>query len=966
MGLSIGVHLLNLLTIPAIALIYYFKKFEPTFKGSIIAFMIGFAALIFVQYGIIPQSVAIASKFEWAFVNWFGLPFHSGVFFFIVLTFGLLIYGMKKFKEKNQPVLYKSFFAVMVILFGYSSFAMIIIRSQANTPMDENNPENIFSLLPYLNREQYGDRPLLYGKTFNAQRKANEDWKDGSPVIYADEAKGEYYIADDRKNSVPTYFDEFNVLFPRMYSDGQGHAAQYKKWSNFEGREIKYKTPDGKTQTAKIPTFGENIQFFVQYQINFMYWRYFMWNFSGRQNDIQGHGNPLNGNWISGIDMIDNELIGNQDKLPESMKSNEGRNAFFMLPFILGIIGMVFHFNANKNDFVVSTVLFLLTGLAIILYLNQYPLQPRERDYAYAGSFYAFSIFIGLGVQGLYYAMKNKIFSWDLIGKTAGGAVAIGVVLYALESMNETPHGFSYSMIYIGLVMGGLLAISRLIGAGISNNAVKAVLAGALTCYVPYVMANDGWDDHNRANRYTSRDFAKNYLETCDKNGIIFTNGDNDTFPLWYLQEVEEFRTDVRVVNLSLLNTDWYIDQMKRKAYDSDPVPFSLTEPQYRQGGSRDVVLFFDQAKGKPQELKPIFDRFIGDDKFQYPVNKEKDQYINYFPNYNFKITVDSAAVVNNGIVAPEDAHLMERQMVWGYQKPKSGYPLQMYKNKLMMLDLLAHADWKRPVYIAITVGGDNHINLENYFQLDGLAYKIVPIKNEQSEYNPGIGRINTDILYDRFMNKFVYGNVEKEGVYLDENNRRMCMNYRSNFSRLSLALINDNKLDSAKQVLDRCVELFPNSKIPYDYFSVQIAQLYNEVGEKDKALEMAEIMKNQSIANLDYYFSLQPYFMKDGEVMNEIDKEMRYVFMQIAQLYMQLGEMDMAKEMNKLLSSYYKKREALDKFAGGKMSEQSFLNLIESENTQNEIILDDSSEFDLNDGDEFIIEDDTSQSDND
>jgi tetratricopeptide (TPR) repeat protein len=936
MGLSIGVHLLNLLAIPAIALVYYFKKYEPTLKGGIIAFIIGFATLIFIQYGIIQKTILIASKFEWVTVNGLGLPKHSGVILFVLLLLAAGIFGMKKAVKSNNPALYKSLVALMVIIFGYSSFAMIVIRSSANTPMDENNPEDVFSLLPYLNREQYGDRPLLFGHTFQAPTADKSQWSDGNPTIYWDDAKSEYYVADIKKKDVPAYQKEYNMLFPRMYSRQAHHKAEYERWSNFEGKQFEYTDARGQKQIGTKPTFMENMSFFFNYQIRFMYWRYFMWNFSGRQNDIQGHGEIVNGNWISGVEFIDQEMVGGSKNLPDEVAENPGRNSFYMLPFILGLIGLFMQLKFSQKDFIVTMVLFLLTGFAIIVFLNQTPMQPRERDYAYAASFYAFAIWIGLGVIGLYNAMtrRDDLKSEDIV-KVGGSFIVLGVIAFALEFINTNTHEFSYSLIYIGAIGTGITLLAKVLGGVMKSEKTQAFIAFMLTIIIPLNMAAEGWDDHDRSNRYSARDFAINYLESCAPNAIVFTNGDNDTFPLWYVQEVENFRTDVRVVNLSLLNTDWYITQMKRKAYDSEAVPFSLNEPQYRQGGSRDVVFmgpnpeYFRGARSTKEflELKNVM-KFIGNDNRTLDLGGG-DKY-NYSPSKNLKMTItdqDIQKLISSGAITPEDTPKVVKEMKWTIKET------QLYKNKLMILDLLATNNWERPVYFAITVGGSHYINLEPYFQLEGLANRILPIKNEDS--GRGIpGKINTDIMYNNFMNKFKWGNLAAEGVYLNQDNRRMCVNFRSNFSSLVDALINEGKTEEAILALDKCLEVIPDSKLPYDYFNAQMASSYAQLGEIEKAQAIVKIMKHDGIQKLDYYFTLNSNLLS-SEILELINRELRMNLVAVSYVYRACSDQEKMTEMDALFNKYGQMMQYLTKFLQNELDGEAYEELIqESLNT--------------------------------
>jgi len=518
MGLSIGVHLLNLLAIPALVFIYYYRKYPVTRNGIIMSLLVSLLILGIVMYGIIPGVITVATWFELMFVNGMGLPFNTGVIIYSLLLIGGVIYGLHYTVQKRMVLWNTVLLGFIVIVIGYSSFAMIVIRSSANPPMDQNSPDNVFALLGYLNREQYGDRPLVYGHYYNTPL---DKYVDDKP--YYIQQKGKYVIADMRQK--PTFDSNLSTVFPRMYSREPDHIEAYKQWANIKGRSVQSTNEEGEPATIQIPTFGENLKFFFRYQVNFMYWRYFMWNFAGRQSDIQSHGEISNGNWISGISFLDSYRLGDQSTLPAQFKDNKGRNKYYLLPLILGIIGILFMYNhsieGRKNLWVVF-LLFFMTGLAIVIYLNQSPFQPRERDYAYAGSFYAFTIWIGIGVIGVYELMKKYL------PDTASAGIAGGLTLLL----------------------------------------------------VPMIMAAENWDDHDRSGRYTCRDFGANYLKTCKPNSIIFTNGDNDTFPLWYNQEVEGVRTDVRVCNLSYFQTDWYIDQMKSKAYSSDPLPIPFTHDQ--------------------------------------------------------------------------------------------------------------------------------------------------------------------------------------------------------------------------------------------------------------------------------------------------------------------------------------------------------------------------------------------------
>lgn len=839
-GLSIGVHLLNLLAIPAITYVIYFKKYKPSVKGFVLATGIGLLMLVLVMYVIIPQVVALFAKTELLFVNSIGLPFNFGTIFLGLLIIALLttgiFYTIKQapgiktyiiilsvifailvfaasssftsflgrfvvlgggalffYKVRNnKPLINAIVLSLTFLLIGYSTFFILVIRSNAKTPLNENAPKNAIALLSYLNREQYGDWPLFYGQYYNAQLDSKEPYTDGNPVYSRVDGKDKYIITDDKKSSEPNYDEKFCTIFPRMWKTEK--ETEYISWANVKGKSVSYTNAYGETESVKVPTFGENAYFFMKYQVGYMYWRYFMWNFAGRQNDVQGSGDALDGNWISGINSIDKSRIGPVDLLPDNLKS-KGNARLYFLPFILGLIGLIFLFTKNYKDGIVVLVFFLMTGLAIVIYLNQGPSEPRERDYAYAGSFYAFAIFIGIGVIALYdtitrYLKPSKIIAW-----------AVTVLCFFA---------------------------------------------------VPYVMAKAEWKFHDRSDRYTCLDFASNYLNTCAPNAILFTNGDNDTFPLWYVQEVEGIRTDVRVVNLSLLNTDWYIDQITRKAYDSDPAPISMTWDQYKQG-TRDVVYFVKDSTlcdpSKYYELSDLLDVVFSDD----PSTKKAlrtGKSIAYFPTNKFSLTIDKDAVIKSGTVPKELADSITDVMQW----EMSGYGIQ--KNHLAVLDIIAHNNWKRPIYFSITTGDDSYLNLENYFQLEGLAYRLVPLKQKASDGQTGT--INTTAMYDHVMNLFKWGNMADSTVYLDETNLRMTMNFRNNFSRLAEALIKEGKKDSAIKVLDKCLEVMPETSVPFNYFVLPVAEAYYKAGASEKANKIIIRLTELFAQDLEYYFAFK------------------------------------------------------------------------------------------------------------
>jgi hypothetical protein len=826
MGLSIGVHLLNLLAIPAIVMVYYFKKVEINRNNTIKALAISAVILLGVLYGIIPGVITVASWFELMFVNGFGLPFNTGVFFYMALLIALLVVGILWTHKKRYAIANTIILGVTVILIGYSSFAMIVIRSHANPPMDQNSPEDVFSLMSYLNREQYGDRPLFSGQYYSSpldrqeMQKREEAGKKGKPIRIKKD--GEYKTVEHKQEYI---FDgRTTTIFPRMYSREQRHIDQYKQWTNLKGKKVRVEDPySGKPTNVTIPTFGENLKFFWNYQVVYMYWRYFMWNFSGRQNDIQGHGEIQKGNWISGIPVIDNYFYGDQSLLPDNLKNNKANNKYYMLPLLLGLVGMFYQYNTNRKDketgktdnagkqgFWIVMLLFFLTGLAIVLYLNQTPLQPRERDYAYAGSFYAFSIWIGLGVLALVEGLRKAL-----------------------------------------------------------PGSASAILATVLALFlVPGIMAHENWDDHDRSERYVARDLAHNYLNTCEKDAIIFTNGDNDTFPLWYAQEVEGVRPDVRVCNLSYLQTDWYIDQMKRKAYDSDPMPFSLNHDQYVTG-SRDVVYLIDRIKGRVDLKEAI--KFVASDD---PRTKQLSEYpgrIEHLPSKQFSVEADSLKVLQKGMVSESAAHLIVPEVKIDLNKE------MILKNELMILDLISNNNWERPIYFAVTVGTENYVNLQDYFQLEGFAYQVVPIKTAPGDVE--YGRVDSEKMYNNVMNKFKWGGYNNPNVYLDENHLRMATNIRNNLTRLASTLLDEQKKDKAVEVLDKAMTELPPEQVPHNHFSIFMAEAYYKAGEMEKGDAILNDITQQLEQELAFFTSLKGRNRDRGA--NELNRVMA-IYMQL------------------------------------------------------------------------------------
>lgn len=841
-GLSIGVHLLNLLIIPAIGFIIYFKKYDFTWKGFFIAGISSVMLLAFVQNLIIPKLVKFINDYEVFFTNKLGLGFSVGtVLFFLLLAVSLttlIIYTVNK-KEKYYKIGYYSAFilsafAVIVapsgkgmflrlvtlggilyaihyyknktitlnavflsfatLLIGYSSFFVLVIRSQANPPMDENDPENAPNMLSYLLREQYGDWPLLYGQYYNAPTRPRSEFGNGDPIYAKDKINKNYKIVDSRKNSIVKYEKEFCTIFPRMYSSQAHHVSGYKYWGNVaENRRTKLvESRSGETESVDLPTMGANMRYFFRYQVNYMYLRYFYWNFVGRQNDVQGStGNNMDGNWVSGIKPLDDFKLGTDtsQKIYRD-KNNFANNHFYALPLILGLLGMFFHFKLNKPDAWVVLCFFLLTGLAIVIYLNQSPYQPRERDYAYTGSFYAFAIWIGFGVLYLY----------DLLSKKAATmGVAIG--------------------------------------------------STALSMIVPAIMAKEGWDDHDRSLRTLSRDVAINYLQSCAPNAILFTNGDNDTFPLWYAQEVEGIRTDVRVVNLSLLQTDWYIRQMRRAAYESKPVPFTI--PEERLEAEKLSYLQINTQNTTPMELKKSLEIALSTDpsvKFNY-----NGELLDVLPGRSLYVDVDSTQVMANKVISERDAGRMVKRISWDL-----GGRYYVIKNDIMVLDLIANNNWERPIYFAVTTGDDAYIGMKRYFQLEGLAYRFVPIRQTDAEEAQG-GRVNTEVMYDNVMNKFLWGGMDKPGVNLDENCVRMSSNLRMQMAILAGALINEGENKKAISVLDKCLEVMPDENIPYDATIYTICGTYYELGETKKANELAKKLFDIFEGDLRIYSTQKP-----------------------------------------------------------------------------------------------------------
>ena len=872
-GLSIGVHLLNLLCVPAIVLVYYYRRFpDANLKGSLIALAISVVILAAVLYGVVPGIITVGGWFELFFVNTLGMPFNTGEIVYIILLIACVIWAVyetqtQKHSLKVQNVAFllsvgmlgipfygwgwSAFFIGVVVLaalwfalqytrdklpvitarakntmllcmlmlmIGYSTYALIVIRSSANPPMDQNSPEDIFTLGDYLGRDQYGNRPLFYGPAYTSQVALEVEGNMCRPVM----SKGKPVYQRKEKASADekdSYFvvrtkDEYkyaqNMLFPRMYD--AGHTAAYESWmGGVDGSEVPYDRC-GEPMMIKMPSQLENIRFFLSYQCNFMYWRYFMWNFAGRQNDIQGNGELEHGNWLTGIPFIDNIRLGDQELLPDDLKENKGHNVFYCLPQLLGLLGLFWQAWYTRKgkpigiqQFWVVFFLFFMTGLAIVVYLNQTPMQPRERDYAYAGSFYAFAIWCGMGVAAIIETLKEKL-------KTKSETTAV------------------------------------VLAAGI----------GVAALLVPIQMASQTWDDHDRSGRYTCRDFGQNYLMTLQEEGnpIIFTNGDNDTFPLWYNQDTEGVRTDARVCNLSYLQTDWYIDQMRRQAYDSPSVPITWSRLEYCSGTNEYVQVDASLKKEvlqiyaeNPEEARKQF----GDDPFElknilknWVRSKNKDFHV--IPTDTVYLTIDKDAVRKSGMMMPTDS--IPDKMVISL-KGKSA----LYKGDLMMLEMIANANWTRPIYVALTVGQENYMNLGDNFVQEGLANRITPFTTNQ----PGAKNFDTEKTYNNVMKKFKFGNVNQPGIYLDETVMRMCYTHRRLLAQLALNLAMENQMEKAKNVLAKCEKELPAYNVPHDFQSgtTDLIRAYVLTGQNKKAQQLLDQLWKKSSQYMQWYCSL-------------------------------------------------------------------------------------------------------------
>lgn len=763
-GLSIGVHLLNLLCLPAIVLIYYFHhKRQPNFWGIVSVLCLSVVLIAFILYGIIPGVVWLAKSCELWMVNTLGLPYQSGTlasYIGIVVLLIAMYIGIcrrRLFCAKGSRVAANIVFSLLMILVGYSTFAQILIRSSAGLPMNENTPDNIFSLSRYLNREQYGESPLAFGQTF-ASSVIKDKYKGNGPELYAKVIKetkedpDRYYIYD----KATKYEYDYTTFFPRMYSSQPLHITGYKQWSGFKGKKVRVKNAYGKQTTITVPTSGENLTYFIRYQLNHMYWRYFLWNFCGRQNDLKSNGEADRGNWITGFNSVDRWLIGSSEDMPESITNNKGHNVYYMLPLLLGLGGIVWQWKRGKQgrqQWLVIFLLFLMTGIAIVVYLNQTPYQPRERDYAYAGSFYAFSIWIGMGVAGL----------WTLFDKLA---------------KHKRPQ-FA---------------------------AITAVILGIM---IPIQMVGQTWDDHDRSNRYLARDFGHNYLASLDSDGIIFTSGDNDTFPLWYAIETEGYRTDTRACNLEYLQTDWYIDQMKSPAYDSKPLPIPFNRKEY-----------------------------AGTNLYFVPVDSTTK-----------RITLDEDAIRKSDVITMQEGDDIPANMEISLNDRR--YLTRNDIVKLSMIETIAKEGWKRPVYFACTVGPSAYRELTPYLRTVGLAYQVLPIKTGGPE------SVDIERTYDCLMNRFRWGNANLPGIYLDETCLNMCSTHRMIFVRLIDALLSSGDNERALTIAERCLEVLPSFNVPHDASSLSIIRCLYECGKAEEAETISKEMLMQADDYLHWIASL-------------------------------------------------------------------------------------------------------------
>jgi hypothetical protein len=791
-GLSIGVHLLNLLAIPAIVYVVYYKKYKFSWKGFIWSGIIAVALTGFIQVILIPAIVSLAGKFELFFVNTIGMPFNFGTIFYFVLIIALIILGLWITTKKNKPVLNAVILSFMFILIGYSSFFMLVIRANANTPINENEPKEAISMLSYLKREQYGSWPLIYGPYYMAKPY---DMEEGTPIYYKDRKKGKYVVVAKNLGEY-VYDDNVKTLFPRMWNGSKKtFTSTYERYiDKSKMRATTQMRPNGSQERVMIPTFGQNLKYFVDYQCGWMFWRYFMWNFVGRQNDIEGQGEIEHGNWVSGIGFIDNPRLGKQSDLPRTMQ-NPARTEYYFLPLILGIIGLMYQLKYDSKNCWVVFLLFFMTGLAIIIYLNQTPYQPRERDYSYAGAFYAFAIWMGFGVLG---------------------------------------------------IINGLQKLGK-------NQRVANCVATLLCLFVPVLMAAQGWEGHNRSGKTSALDWGKNYLTNLPENAVIFTRGDNDTFPLWYVQEVEGYRTDVRVCNYMLSSGYWYVHQMGRKIYESEKMPLSLTPAQY-DNGVHESVSIQDALQG-PVELKDVID-FVRSDNPRTKATNSMGQKVDYFPTRSLKITVDKEKVVANGIVPESMKDQIVDEIVWTISN-KVDY---LTKNELMLLDFMATNDWERCVYFTSLSDISEILGIDTYLHQEGLAHRFMPVV--APDYYKKAGGVYIDGSYDLLVNKVRWGRLNEPDVTIDPESLRNISTVKMAYMRTAQSLVNRQRYDEAITVMDKCQEFFPDEKIPYEYYYEGFfPELYYKAGAIEKGDDVLGKIAANAIDKLRYFNTLEPRF---------------------------------------------------------------------------------------------------------
>ena len=798
-GLSIGVHLLNLLCIPAIVYVVYFKKWKKTsFWGFVLAGVVSVALVWFINMFLVPQVVNLAGKTELFFVNSLHAPFNLGTIIYFMLLIGLIVWGLIVTNRRKKVLWNAALLALTFILIGYSSFFMLVIRANTNPPINENEPKDAPAMLSYLLREQYGgSAPVLYGPYYNAPIAA---WEAGKPIYVKDKEAGRYVITDDNKHGVPTYSKEMKTLFPRMWSMQRGgHSEMYDSYRKnrngvVEGETVRTRNYLGEMVTVSKPTFGQNLKFFIDYQCNWMYWRYFMWNFVGRQNDIESQGELDHGQWLSGISFIDNARLGDQDNIPACLQ-NSGRTTYYFLPLILGLCGLFWLLKRDLKQSWIVFLLFFMTGLAIIIYLNQTPQQPRERDYSYAGSFYAFAIWIGFGVIALIDWVNRLTKKQSLIT-----AVAVGLACFLA---------------------------------------------------VPCVLASNGWKEHNRSGKTSARDWAKNYLAQLPPNAVIFTRGDNDTFPLWYVQEVEGFRTDVRVVNYMLSSGYWYAHQMARKVYDSERLPLTLSAKEYDNGVNEPIPIEEEEFfKGKRVELKQVIDFIHNPKAVRRTVTGST---VNYIPVRSVKLTVDKEACLRNGFVPESMADRIVDEITW---EIKGG---QIWKNSLLLLDFMATNNWERPVYFTSFSDMSSVLGIDKYLHMEGMAYRFIPVVAE--DYLKGYGGVYREGSYDLLVNKAQWGGLNRDDVVPDRESVRESAYAKSAYSRLAQSLVNHNQPDSAIVVMDKYQEFFPNEKFPFDIRNYQFPEMYYASG----AIEKGDTFLNAIVKNycdkVEYYGNMEPKF---------------------------------------------------------------------------------------------------------